>query len=347
MSELRPSPGPPPETPWNSPDLLHKIVELADDAIIVVDRDHRITLFNQGAERIFEYSNREALGQSLDLLLPARLAEIHRRHIQDFAASHVSARGMNERQRLVGLRKSGAEFPAEASISKVVVGGALSFTVILRDITERIRAEEEIRATLREKEALLQEIHHRVKNNLQVVASLLALQARSVADDSTRKMFEESHNRIHSMALLHENLYRSSDLSRIAFAGYVQSLANHLFRYYEIDKHVLLKVDVDDIYLNLDAAIPCGLIINELVSNSLKHAFPAGRSGTVRIALHKRPGSQAELEVADDGVGFPGPISSAQSLGLRLVRMLADQLNGRIELHSPPGASVRLTFPLA
>jgi len=344
VSKLPPSL--PPEKPWNSCDLLHKIIELADDAIIVADQDQRITLFNQGAEKVFGYSSREALGQPLDILLPSRLTRIHHQHMEDFAASHAASRGMSERQQILGRRKNGVEFPAEASISKVIISGALTFTVILRDISERIRAEEEIRGSLREKEALLQEIHHRVKNNLQVVASLLALQARSVPVGPTRRMFEESHNRIHSLALLHESLYRSSDLSRIPFAGYIQTLVSHLFRYYEVGKRIVLETDLEDLYLTLDTAIPCGLILNELASNALRHAFPEDRDGTIRIMLRKRAPQRAELAVSDNGVGMKSSLANADTLGLRLVRTLADQLLASILVTTDPGTTIRLDFPL-
>lgn len=333
-----------------SADPLARILDLADDAIISVDDQQRIILFNQGAERIFGYGASEVLGQPLNFLLPNRLHEIHSRHLQDFKSSHVSARRMGERSEILGRRKNGQEFPAEASISKVGVDNHNMYTVILRDVTQRMVNEERIRQSLREKEALLKEIHHRVKNNLQVVSSLLGLQSRAVNDETTRKMFQESQNRIHSMALLHESLYQSNNLSRIDFPEYIRQLAAHLFHSYGVAaERIHLRTDLERLYLNLDAAVPCGLIINELVSNSLKYAFPDGRTGEVRIELHEHSDGQAQLVVADNGIGLRSDIDwvTARSLGLRLVRTLAEQLGAKIEVKSNPGTEVHLTFAAA
>ena len=322
-------------------------MDLAEDAIISVDADQRIVLFNQGAEKIFGYKREEILGELLNALLPERFVEAHRHHVHEFANSPVAARTMGERREIFGRRKGGIDFPAEASISKAKLDGGWLFTVILRDITQRKIADESIRASLREKEVLLKEIHHRVKNNLQVVSSLLGLQSRTIEDVALRKMFQESQNRVHSMALIHESLYQSANLSEIDFPAYIDQLADYLFRSYGVDPNrVQLSASIDELRLTIDTAVPCGLIINELVSNSLKYAFPGGRNGRIRIEMHEEEDHFIRLAVIDNGVGFPDGIgqASTKSLGLRLVRTLAAQLGATVEMSSAGGAQTTLTF---
>ncbi len=217
---------------------------------------------------------------------------------------------------------------------------------VFRDITDRKCAEEKIRASLEEKEVLLKEIHHRVKNNLQIISSLLYLQSKSIKEEGALYMFKESQNRIKSMALIHEKLYRSEDLARIDFAEYIRNLTGSLSRSYEINPNkVELKINVDKTSLGIDTAIPCGLIINELVSNSLKYAFPDGREGEINIDFHS-DGDKLTLIVTDNGIGFPKDLDfrNTESLGLQLVNNLANQLNGNVELDGTDGTQFKITF---
>ena len=263
------------------------IVRISEDAIISIDEKQTITMFNDGAKKIFGYTLEEVLGQKIDRLIPARFWQNHHKYVATFAGSPDTLRPMNERGSLFGTRKDGSEFPVEASISKFEIGGERVLTVRLRDITERKKAEEQIKASLHEKEVLLKEIHHRVKNNLQVVSSLLSLQSGYPRVESVRDLFIESQNRVKSMALIHEKLYQSQDLANIDFSDYIESLAHHLFHSYTANPElVTLETDVD-VSLDIDHAIPCGLIVNELLSNSLKHAFPDNRRG--RMKLYFRP----------------------------------------------------------
>jgi two-component system, sensor histidine kinase PdtaS len=215
------------------------------------------------------------------------------------------------------------------------------------NITERKRSAEELRRSLAEKDVLLREVHHRVKNNLQVICSLLRLQAtESVSADAARHL-RDSESRIRSMALIHEQLYRSADVARIDFDSYVAGLTRNLVAAVRVvERPVTLRLEVQAIPLELDVAIPCGLVVNELVANALEHAFPSDAPGTVTVRFSCSEG-QAVLEVQDDGVGFSPPANGSETLGLRLVRALAKQLRGAVTIDHGNGTHFRFAFPLA
>ena len=216
------------------------------------------------------------------------------------------------------------------------------------DITERKKAEEQIKVSLKEKEILLREIHHRVKNNMQVITSLLRLQSDTIKDQQYADMFRESQERIRSMALIHETLYQSEDFANIDFDGYLWALINNLFISYGINpEKISMKIKTNDLSLALDYAIPCGLIINELVSNCLKHAFPDEREGEIQIVLQEISENEIELTVSDNGMGIPEEFDfgTTESLGLDLVKVLAEhQLGGRIEMNGTGGTRFSIRF---
>jgi len=217
-----------------------------------------------------------------------------------------------------------------------------------QELDERERAEEKLKASLAEKEVLLQEIHHRVKNNLQVISSLLYLQAKGVHDPQVLAILEESRHRVRSMALVHEHLYQTDYPTHVDAAKYVRTLTSYLLRSYEVRAdQIELKVEVDDLRLGIDSAVPCGLLINELVSNALKHAFPDGQKGEIQVALQAMANNDYRLIVTDDGIGLPGGIEghSADSLGLRLVQTLTQQLEGVLELDTSAGTRFEIVFP--
>ena len=213
-------------------------------------------------------------------------------------------------------------------------------------VLAKLQTDELIRAALKERETLLKEIHHRVKNNLQIVSSLLSLQATEATEPETIEMLNESQRRIRSMALIHEKLYSSGSLAEINFADYVESLIDELLRMYNVAEGVItLTADIENVQLGVDTAIPCALIINELVSNSLKHAFPDGRTGEVTIAIHRINGTY-ELTITDNGVGPPPDFDfqKTDSLGLQLVTGLVNQLDGTITLDRTKGTTFIITF---
>lgn len=214
-------------------------------------------------------------------------------------------------------------------------------------MVENKLAQKAIQASLREKEALLREIHHRVKNNLQVISSLMSLQADRISDDEARKMLKESQTRIRSMAFIHEKLYQSRDLSKVDFASYIRSLAASLFQSYMLDPgQVRLETDLEDVGIDINSAGPCGLLVNELISNALRHAFPAGRKGTVRIGLRRETDGTIMLRVADDGIGLPETldIRKADSFGLQILGLLVEQLDAKIDLDRTNGTTFTISF---
>jgi two-component sensor histidine kinase len=215
------------------------------------------------------------------------------------------------------------------------------------DITKRKLTEEKIKNSLKEKEVMLKEIHHRVKNNLQIIISLLNLQADKIDIPEALEAFTESRNRIYSMALVHERLYRSADFSSIDFSEYLQGMTKKLFTTYEITGRVSLNLDIQEILLGVDKAIPCGIIVNELVSNALKYAFPGDRAGSIDISLRALDDGFYELVIKDDGAGMPEDIDfeETESLGLHLVRLLVMQLDGTIAIEKNKGARFTILFP--
>ncbi|MCK4764834.1 MAG: response regulator [Candidatus Aminicenantes bacterium] len=225
-----------------------------------------------------------------------------------------------------------------------------------REISERKKvetalrnSEEKIKISLREKEVLLKEVHHRVKNNLQIINSLLNLQSREVRDAKSLAVFEKCKNRIDTIALVHEKLYQSEDLANINFGEYVRTLTSRLFDAYATNlPAVELNIDADDLFLEVNKAIPCALVINELVTNSLKHAFPGGREGKVTVALKLQNSDKIALTVADNGVGLPGefPVEKPETLGMQIINALVGQLHGFMQVDKSKGTKFTIEFRL-
>ena len=236
-------------------------------------------------------------------------------------------------------------FGAFARQAAFALHHARRYATARRELAECQREEASIQSALAERDLLLREVHHRVKNNLQVVASVLDLQAGTLRDASARQALHESKDRVQSMARIHEYLYKSADVSRVAMDDYLRHLATALRQAYNT-QHIGLSVQVGVGPFDIERAIPCALIVNELVSNAFKHAFPAGRAGEVMVALESRD-DQHVLTVRDTGVGLPPQTDpqSADSLGLRLVGLLAKQLGGMLHLASEGGTTARIAFP--
>lgn len=215
------------------------------------------------------------------------------------------------------------------------------------EICERQKAQLEAETSLRERELLLSEIHHRVKNNMQIVSSLLRMQSRRCDDPNTQGILDDSRSRVSAMALIHETLYQPSNLSSVSLREYIDQLTANILDSYGVDGgRITLKTEVEPIFLNIETATPCGLIINELVTNCLKYAFPEKRPGVITLSM-KRDGGGCLLEVSDNGVGLPEglDIRQTKSLGLQLVINLTEaQLQGRVEVQRGEGVAYRITF---
>ncbi|WP_231551403.1 histidine kinase dimerization/phosphoacceptor domain -containing protein [Methanobacterium sp. SMA-27] len=221
-----------------------------------------------------------------------------------------------------------------------------SILLIANDITESKKAEKEIKSSLKEKENLLREIHHRVKNNMQIISSLLNLQTKYVNDVEAIDILQESQNRVKSMAMIHEKIYQSNDLEEINFADYIQSLISNLFYTYNVDKNLVKSTfKIENITLNMETAVPCGLIISELISNSLKYAFPNKMQGKISVSL-KSIEDTYELVIKDNGIGLPEglDLNNLKSLGLLLVKVLTEQIEGELIINSEKGTEFKILF---
>lgn len=255
---------------------------------------------------------------------------------------------------MIHMAKNLRRIPVEINNHIFKLNGKKVALAISRDISKRKKTEEQLKESLNEKEMLLKEIYHRVKNNLMVISSLLNLQSRYIKDKKTLDIFRESQNRAKSMALIHEKLYNSSDLKRINFGEYIRTLTIDLFRTYVHDSSLIkLNMDVEDIMLDINTAVPLGLIVNELVSNFMKHAFPAtydrgpanGMNGEINVNF-KSDGEDFILIVSDNGIGLPEKLDfkNTDTLGLRIVNSLTDQIHGNIQLKKDNGTEFKIKF---
>jgi two-component sensor histidine kinase len=216
----------------------------------------------------------------------------------------------------------------------------------LRDVTDRREMEQQLRVSLQEKEILVREVHHRVKNNLQIILSLLNLQAETVQAPQVHEIFMVSKQRVKAIAMIHERLYSSGDLSSVGLCDYLKDLVHTIVQANRPDGSIAVQVDIPPIRLSVNTAVPCGLIVNELVTNSIKHAFAKGQKGRLKVEVRSAPENRLALLVEDDGRGLPEHIrlEDAKSLGLTIVRTLAKQLGGTVDVQRAAGARFHVTF---
>jgi PAS domain S-box-containing protein len=321
------------------------IIDSSDDAIISTALDGNITSWNQGAETLFGYQAGEAIGQSIQIIIPAARqneeADILTRILRSEKIDHFDT---------VRCAKDGRLIDISVSVSPILSshGKVIGASKIARNITERKQSTEALKLSLKEKTALLNEVHHRVKNNLQVVTSLLHLEARRSDHPGTQAVLKDMQDRIRSMALLHESIYRAGTFAAIDLGSYLGQLATQAFRTLLPRMGVIqLRLELGSVQVGLDQATPCGLLVSELLSNCLKHGFSDGGSGEVCLELQPvAGGAQWMLRVSDTGVGLPADFQLRRqtSLGLQLVAGLAHQLGGSLEAGPGPRAVFSVTF---
>ncbi|XDD41899.1 PAS domain S-box protein [Leptospira sp. WS60.C2] len=312
---------------------LTQIIESAMDAIISIDSSKRIILFNGAAEKMFGYESNDMIGKSLDSLIPESFRNQHDKHIDHFAETGVSRRAMGALGEVRGLRSNGMEFPIEASISQISVNGESLFTVILRDVTVRNISETKIQKLLHEKENILKEIHHRVKNNMSSLFTLLTLQAKSQEDQSVQTILYEAAGRIKSMIVLYEKLYHSETDNSVLIQDYFPSICTEIVSIFP--KKVDIKLDIlhEPIELNAKILSSLGIILNELITNSIKHAFSDISKPEIILKI-SRDRNYLSLEYSDNGIGIPESISfeNTPGFGLQLIGMLTDQMEGKVKI---------------
>ncbi len=325
--------------------LLTSLIESLPDAVYFKDTQRRHLLVNKAFEDFFGVSAPEVIGKTIEAFVPSDKSIQSRKTDEAVIAtkaplvaehSWISLQGQTS---VFDTRK----FPILDDEGDVIAIGGIS-----RDITNRKKSEEQVKASLREKEVLLQEIHHRVKNNLAVIQSLLRIQSHQVKNEELSRMLEETQHRIRSMALGHELLYQSQDLSSIRISKYFGNLLSQLIASFSIvGKRIEIRQDIQEVQLGIDTVVPLGFILTELISNCYKHAFPGGRHGWIAVSLRSLGDEKLEFVVRDDGIGLPEGIEFEEptSLGYLLIRIFVKQLNGEMRILGRNGTEVRIRFP--
>ncbi len=321
-----------------SEETIRTLLNATSDAVFLLDKDMVYLAVNEITARRLGRKVDQIVGTSVFELIQGEVAEKRNTMFSKVLDTGKPVAFTDERD---GLSLENTLYPVFGAGEKVRMVAVYS-----RDITTARHTEEALRTSLREKEVLLKEIHHRVKNNLMVVSSILNLQSETIGDRKARDLIEDCRKRIHAMSLVHNRLYRSADLARISFSEYTGDLLSDIARSYgDRPGNIALVTDVGGVAFDIDTAIPIGLIMNELVSNAMKHAFPGERKGTIAVSLHQEEGG-FRLSVRDDGIGFPEDLdfASTESLGMQLVITLVEQLDGNIELVRGHGTEFRITF---
>lgn len=323
----------------DQPAIFREAFDAAPIGMLVTDASGVMVYVNRQLERLFGYSRDELVGQPVELLIDSA-ATAHQLLRERFAADPVE-RPMNTGRDLHGRHRRGHRIPVEVGLTPLVSLGPSYLMASVLDLTERMRTRDELKASVDEKEVLLMEVHHRAKNNLQLIASLLDLAGANPGPN----VFGECRDRINSMALVHEQLYQSTSLSSIELRPYLNRLSEQVSRSWSISRtaDIDVRLDIADISLTMSDAIPCGLVVNELLTNAFKHAYPTERGGTIVVHATSAE-NRVAVKVEDDGIGLPDTALRPGHIGLELVRSLARQLKGQVHFGPGPGTTVTLVF---
>jgi PAS domain S-box-containing protein len=321
-----------------SEERYRSLVENSPIIIMTTDIDEKIQFINfSGGGRSVD----EIVGHSIyNFAAPEYHVMIKEAHKKVFTTKKIVT------YETEGIGVDGSKVWFQTYVGPMFFGDeVIGLTLFTRDISERIESEEKIKKSLKEKEILLQEVHHRVKNNLQIISSILNLQTRSVKDPKILDLIQETRYRIMSMSFIHDLLYQTKDFTNIDFSKYLQSITSNIMNTYTLNKNIELKLDVESIFLNLDNAIPCGLIVNELITNVFKYAFPGDRKGVINIVL-KLINNKVVLSVADNGVGINNQINylTTESLGFQLINSLVSQIDGELKYENTEGTKFTVSF---
>lgn len=328
---------------------FRSVFETAPDGLALVDQQGRLALVNRSLARLFGYTEAELIGRPVADLVGEGDRSRHEGLMRGFLRA-PEARAMAGKRHVVGRRGDGRPVQIEVALNPVPSAEDPLVLVTVSDIGERLRAQAQVQAALNEKTVLLQEVHHRVKNNLQIVASLLSLQSRH-ADAGTQAALRDSQHRVKAMALTHQLLYELNDFSALELGPYLRRLTQSLHKTFaRPGQSVTLRVEAPEqgLRIDLQQAVPCALLVNELLTNCFKHAFPEGRAGLVELRASCSAQRRVRLELQDDGIGLPAGVRPGQggSLGFHLVPLLADQLEAEILLLDGPGTRIAFEFPL-
>jgi PAS domain S-box-containing protein len=306
---------------------------------IAVHRDGVLLHANEQFYEMCGYEPEELVGRNvIPLTVAPESMEIVTQNIQSASTAPYDA---------IGMKKDGTHYPIEIRVKETEYDGKAVRMVAIRDITERKRAEERINASLKEKEVLLSEIHHRVKNNLQTIVSLLNMSSMQADTQEARDLLREARAKVFTMALIHTQLYQEKQFNQIDMGKHVRQLINHLGQtYIEKEKTIRAVVEASDVRLSINQAIPCGLVLNELVSNAFKHAFEDKHDGRIQVSLRYIDTDMVGIKVKDDGIGIPEDvdIGKPKTLGLELVHALVKQLMGVVQFSRDNGTEVNIQF---